>query len=245
MQLPSPRRRPTAKSAKEMPLYAETQARFAPLRTPRPPAHRLILTIIARLQTHIHDSFSAFLHNHHPCPRRTTNQARPPGPQKACPAKSAVGRIAQGERRPICPPAMRAVLMLASPVSQVRRKETYLSSISQHTSNPRLGRGIITARPARDQKPPKAKYKDRQRAGLHSVLPRLLADAVRSMGRLFIAGAPIFGENGRVWSEASRHPPSPQVKKSGASGLGGCRAPSEKSAQNDSHPDSRKCPPLP
>jgi|GEM_PF-2519857 len=31
-------------------------------------------------------------------------------------------------------------------------------------------RGIITARSARDQKPLKAKYKDRQRAGLYAAL---------------------------------------------------------------------------
>jgi len=86
-------------------------------------------------------------------------------------------------------------------VSQVRKeREVAFFYFSAHFKSA-LVRGIITARSARDQKPPKAKYKDRQRAGLHSVLPRLLADAVRSIGRLFIAGAPIFGENGRVISQ--------------------------------------------
>jgi len=87
-------------------------------------------------------------------------------------------------------------------------------------------RGIITARSARDQKPPKAKYKDRQRAGLHSVLLRLLADAVRSMGRLFIAGTPVLGQNGRVISprppvilkaaEPSASPPLGEKKRRSA-----------------------------
>jgi len=73
-------------------------------------------------------------------------------------------------------------------VSQVRKRRSIFLLFSC-TIQIRATRGIITARSARDQKPPKAKYKDSQRAGLHSVLPRLLADAVRRSELLQASGA--------------------------------------------------------